>query len=182
MSTAVHCLASTWVLLSASPNQGRDDHHLLQLMYCRFINTLYNPNYPFNHKLQWRTRQCGRFCLPHLYLRFHGIIFIFLLFVFVLKNGNTLFPEECGSGTDWGCSVKSLSVPLPFMASHFRHAPSCSVQLFITYDTSNMISRAENNSSQHPSYIYPASPDVNENKNSQHGCACLYMTNNCKRV
>lgn len=87
------------------------------------------------------------------YLQFHGVILCFCAFVLFWK-WNTLFSEECGSGTDWGCDGKSVLV-LPFMVSQFRHAPSCLVQLFITYDTSNMISWGENNSSQPPSIYTP---------------------------
>lgn len=64
------------------------------------------------------------------------------------------FPEECSSGTDWRCTGKSV-LALPSMASQFRHAPSCSVQLFLTYDTSNMINWEENNSSQQPPIYTP---------------------------
>lgn len=78
-------------------------------------------------------------CISLFYLWFHGVLCIFLLFFFVFENGNTLCPGECSSGTDWGCTVKSLLV-LPFMVSQFRHAPSCLVLLFIKYDRSNMIS------------------------------------------
>lgn len=42
------------------------------------------------------------------YLWFHGVLCIFLLFFFVFENGSTLCPGECSSGTDWGCTVKSL--------------------------------------------------------------------------
>lgn len=121
-------------------------------------------------------------CISLFYLWFHGVLCIFLLFFFVFENGNTLCPGECSSGTDWGCTVKSLLV-LPFMVSQFRHAPSCLVLLFIKYDRSNMISwKKKKRIHRSASYLYSTSPDANENKNSLHGCAYSYMTDNCKCV
>lgn len=87
------------------------------------------------------------------YLRFHGVILSCCVFLCV-ENGNAFVAAECSSGTDWGCDGKSL-LALPFMVSRFRHALLCLLQLFITYDTSNMISWGEYNSSQPPA-IYTA--------------------------
>lgn len=99
-------------------------------------------------------------CVPlffFLNLWFHGVILSFCFFVFVLK-------PECVISRrmqlryrlrQHGPQTAVNLLVLPFMASQFRHAPSCSVQLFITYDASNMISGEENNSSQPPLIYTP---------------------------
>lgn len=141
-------------LTQQSPRQTRFQGVTPHKAFDINLSLSWNQNTYFNQRLQCSSRQCSLLCFARSYLWFHGVIFIFLLFLFVLTMWIHCLLKNAAPVQTEGRTGKSLQV-LPFMVSQFRHAPSCSVQLFITYDSGNMISWEEENSSRQPAIYTP---------------------------